>query len=162
MIDFVERKLVISDNKPDDGWTGTKPRPKYWMAAHHYAWDYVTHFNKQAELWNKKNATHYIRASTLSLNWYMNVDLSELNAWGQYCPAASTSWQAIIKIDIYAHLDCWHQTKHTIRHEITHAIDHQIMGNEWLDHCECWKKIARLHNVKTDYTHEGVHKSKIA
>ncbi len=159
MIAFKERELVISENKPNDGWMGKRPRPKYWMAANHYAWDYVKHFNKDAVSWNEKYATDTIRASILTINWYMNVDLVE--CWGQYCPSDSTSWRAIIKIDIYAHNDDWDAIRHTIRHEITHAIDHQIMGNIWLDHCDAWKKIAKLHNVRINcYSEQGVHKSK--
>ncbi len=158
MTDFVERKLVLSTNEPGDGWAGKRPRPKYWMAAYHYAWDYVEHFNKDANSWNEKYATDRIRASLLNINFNMGRDLKEDGCWGRYRFSNTFAWRGEIEIDIYEHYDDWEAIKHTIRHEITHAIDHQIMGNIWIDHCDAWKKIAKLHNVRTNYTDYGVHK----
>lgn len=155
MIDFVERKLVISKNEPGDGWVGRYPKPKYYMAAIYYASDYVTHINKKPNLWNekfKKQGLHNkLKMIILNVVFWIDIDL-EKNVLGTYTGngiRTTDSLTGLVKIDIRKHNNNFDRIKHTIRHEITHAIAHQINGcpDNW--HNEVWKEIAKEHNVET-------------
>lgn len=155
MTDFIERELVISTNKPGDGWMGDRPKPRYHIASYYYAWDYVKHYNKKItaknEHINKKHGLDII-LPTLKINFCMSQRLT-VNAYGTYeASNGCTVWNGVITIDNYKIGDDWDQTKETIRHEICHAIHHQIYC---VGHCgghnNLWIEIAKRHNVRTKY-----------